>query len=79
MSTKTNSTTLGRKLAKSLLAFALTLAGGLGTATMVRLSPGFTSGKPDVLRNARFDIEPGEIVGLVGRSGSGKAAWRWPF
>ncbi len=31
-------------------------------------------GKTDVLRNARFDIEPGEIVGLVGRSGSGKSS-----
>ena len=31
-------------------------------------------GKPDILRHARFDIQPGEIVGLVGRSGSGKSS-----
>ena len=31
-------------------------------------------GKPDVLRYARFDIARGEIVGLVGRSGSGKSS-----
>jgi peptide/nickel transport system permease protein len=44
MFTRINSTALGSKLAKSLLAFILTLiVGGLGTATMVRLSPGSTS------------------------------------
>ena len=31
-------------------------------------------GKPAILRNVRFDIEPGEIVGLVGGSGSGKSS-----
>jgi ABC-type dipeptide/oligopeptide/nickel transport system ATPase component len=30
--------------------------------------------KPGILRDARLDVEPGEIVGLVGRSGSGKSS-----
>jgi len=31
-------------------------------------------GKPGVLRDAEIDIRPGEIVGLVGASGSGKSS-----
>jgi ABC-type dipeptide/oligopeptide/nickel transport system ATPase component len=31
-------------------------------------------GKPDAVKDARFEIEPGEIVGLVGQSGSGKSS-----
>ena len=38
----------------------------------VNLTVGY-SGKPDVLRNACLDIEPGETVGLAGQSGSGKS------
>jgi peptide/nickel transport system ATP-binding protein len=31
------------------------------------------AGKPAVLRDVRFDIQPGEVLGLVGQSGSGKS------
>jgi len=38
----------------------------------VRLTAEYTKGKP-VLRDAAFDVLPGEILGLVGQSGSGKS------
>jgi ABC-type dipeptide/oligopeptide/nickel transport system ATPase component len=38
----------------------------------LRISAGYPS-KPDVLREVAFEIAPGEIVGLVGRSGEGKS------
>jgi ABC-type dipeptide/oligopeptide/nickel transport system ATPase component len=38
----------------------------------ISISAGYP-GKTDVLRNVAFEIAPGEIVGLVGRSGEGKS------
>jgi peptide/nickel transport system ATP-binding protein len=39
----------------------------------IRLSIDY-SGKPGVLADAALDVQPGEIVGLVGASGSGKSS-----
>ena len=38
----------------------------------VRISAGYRA-RADVLRDVAFEIEPGEIVGLAGQSGSGKS------
>jgi len=38
----------------------------------LRISAGYP-GKPDVLREVALEMAPGEIVGLVGRSGEGKS------
>ena len=38
----------------------------------LHISAGYP-GKPDVLREVAFEMAPGEIVGLVGRSGEGKS------
>lgn len=38
----------------------------------LRISVGY-AGKPDVLRDFALQVQPGEIVGLVGRSGEGKS------
>ncbi len=38
----------------------------------VRLSAGYQTGKP-ILKNVGFEVAPGEILGLVGQSGSGKS------
>jgi len=38
----------------------------------LRITAGY-SGKPDVLRDVSIEMAPGEIVGLVGRSGEGKS------
>lgn len=38
----------------------------------LHISAGYP-GKPDVLRDIAFEMAPGEIVGLVGRSGEGKS------
>jgi ABC-type dipeptide/oligopeptide/nickel transport system ATPase component len=38
----------------------------------LRISAGYP-GKPNVLREVAFEMSPGEIVGLVGRSGEGKS------
>jgi peptide/nickel transport system ATP-binding protein len=38
----------------------------------LRISAGYP-GKPNVLREVAFEMAPGEIVGLVGRSGEGKS------
>jgi len=35
-------------------------------------------GKAPVLQGISLDIARGEVVGLVGQSGSGRARWRWP-
>ncbi len=43
-----------------------------GPLLSVRLTAGYP-GRPAVLRDASFDVEPGEILGLVGESGSGKS------
>ncbi len=43
-----------------------------GPLLQVRLSAGYAA-KPEVLRNASFELQPGEILGLVGESGSGKS------
>jgi ABC-type dipeptide/oligopeptide/nickel transport system ATPase component len=45
---------------------------GSGPLLSVRLSVDYPA-KPAVLRDACFDVEPGEILGLVGESGSGKS------
>jgi len=44
----------------------------VGPLLSVRLSAGYRR-RPDVLRDASFDVERGEILGLVGESGSGKS------
>ena len=38
----------------------------------LRITAGYP-GKPDVLRDVSVEMAPGEIVGLVGRSGEGKS------
>jgi len=38
----------------------------------VRLSAGYPA-RPNILRDASFELRPGEILGLVGESGSGKS------
>jgi peptide/nickel transport system ATP-binding protein len=38
----------------------------------LRITAGYP-GRPDVLRDVSFEMEPAEIVGLVGRSGEGKS------
>jgi len=43
-----------------------------GALLAANLSAGYP-GRPAVLRDAAFEIQPGEIVGLVGESGSGKS------
>jgi ABC-type dipeptide/oligopeptide/nickel transport system ATPase component len=43
-----------------------------GPLLSARLSAGYPS-KAAVLRDACFDVQPGEILGLVGESGSGKS------
>jgi ABC-type dipeptide/oligopeptide/nickel transport system ATPase component len=43
-----------------------------GSLLAANLSAGYP-GRPAVLRDAAFEIQPGEIVGLVGESGSGKS------
>lgn len=43
-----------------------------GPLLSVRLSADYP-GKPGVLRSVEFQLEPGEILGLVGQSGSGKS------
>jgi ABC-type dipeptide/oligopeptide/nickel transport system ATPase component len=45
---------------------------GYAPLLSVRLTAGYP-GRPAVLRDASFDVEPGEILGLVGESGSGKS------
>src|SRR5205085_2511858 len=45
---------------------------GYGPLLSVRLSVGYPA-KRAVLRDACFEVEPGEILGLVGESGSGKS------
>ena len=43
-----------------------------GALLSVQLAAGY-AGRPAVLTDVRFEIAPGEIVGLVGESGSGKS------
>ncbi|HVN07066.1 MAG TPA: ABC transporter ATP-binding protein [Bryobacteraceae bacterium] len=43
-----------------------------GPLLSVEISAGYRA-RPSVLRGVMFDIEPGEIVGLAGQSGSGKS------
>lgn len=48
-----------------------------GTASLIRFENGsisYAGGKNKVLRNISFELKPGEIVGLVGGSGSGKSS-----
>ena len=51
---------------------------GYGPLLSVRLSVDYPA-KTAVLHDACFDVEPGEILGLVGESGSGRARSRWLF
>ena len=38
----------------------------------IQISAGY-SGRPDVLRDAALEVQPGEILGIVGQSGCGKS------
>jgi subfamily B ATP-binding cassette protein HlyB/CyaB len=46
-----------------------------GRVTLDRVSFRYSPNRPEALKNVTLDVRPGEIIGIVGRSGSGKSTF----
>jgi ATP-binding cassette, subfamily B, bacterial HlyB/CyaB len=46
-----------------------------GRVTLDRVSFRYSPNRPEALKNVSLDVRPGEVIGIVGRSGSGKSTF----
>jgi subfamily B ATP-binding cassette protein HlyB/CyaB len=46
-----------------------------GRVTLDRVSFRYSQNRPEALKNVSIDVRPGEVIGIVGRSGSGKSTF----